>query len=196
MERKTKLEIGLAVAVLIFFLAFLIYWKMQNTPVADVPAVAAPAAITTAKDKPKTPSTSSTTAQTPAAVAVHETSAITVARTFVERLGSYSSEADAANIEDIIPMATASFQKKLEALVKEVRSNTDSSYYSISTLVMTAPKTVSASATETVLSMTTQRIETIDTPGNSTKKYQNITVTLVKSGTTWLVDGYTWTDGT
>ncbi len=195
MERKTKLEIGLAVAVLIFFLAFLIYWKMQNAPVADVPAVAAPAAITTAKDKPKTSSTSSTTTETPAAVAVHETSAITVARTFVERLGSYSSEADAANIEDIIPMATASFQKKLEALVKEVRSNTGSSYYSISTLVMTAPKTVSASATETVLSMTTQRIETIDSPGNSTKKYQNITVTLVKSGTTWLVDGYTWTDG-
>ena len=59
----------------------------------------------------------------------------------------------------------------------------------------TAPKTVTSTDTTITLSMTTQREETIDQPGNTTIKYQSITVSLVKSGTTWLVDGYTWKDG-
>ncbi len=195
MERKTKIEIGLAIAVVLLFLAFFIYWMNQSVPAPVVVVVPAPA-ITTSKDKTtKSTSTSMKTATAPVeTISAGETSAVTVARTFVERLGSYSSEADAANIEDIIPMATSSFQKKLEALVKEIRSSTSDSYYSVSTLVVTAPKTVSATATDTVLSMTTQRVESKGDPGNSTKIYQSITVTLVKSGTTWLVDGYTWND--
>ncbi len=195
MERKTKMEIGFAIAVLLLFIAFFIYWKNQQSP-APAAVVASTPAITTSKDKTtKTTTSSKTPVAEPVAIAPNETSAITVARTFVERLGSYSSEADAANIEDIIPMATSSFQKKLESLVKEIRSSTSTAYYSVSTLVVTAPVTVSASATSTVLSMTTQRVESFGDPGNSTKKYQSITVTLVKSGTTWLVDGYTWKDG-
>jgi len=195
MERKTKLEIAFAIAVVLLFIAFLIYWRNQAAP-APVPAVAPTPAITTSKDKTtKTPTTSTKAPVAEVATPVGETSAITVARTFVERLGSYSSEADAANIEDIIPMATTSFQKKLESLVKEIRASTSDAYYSVSTLVVTAPKTVSATATETVLSMTTQRVESKGDPGNTTKKYQSITITLVKSGTTWLVDGYTWKDG-
>lgn len=195
MERKTKLEIAFAIAVVLLFIAFFMYWRNQAAP-APVPAVASTPAITTSKDKAtKTPTTSTKAPVAEVATPVGETSAVTVARTFVERLGSYSSEADAANIEDIMPMATASFQKKLESLVKEIRSSTSDAYYSVSTLVVTAPKTVSATATDTVLSMTTQRVESKGDPGNTTKKYQSITITLVKSGTTWLVDGYTWKDG-
>jgi len=195
MERKTKLEIAFAIAVVLLFIAFIIYWRNQVSP-APVPAVASTPAITTSKDKAtKSPTTSAKAPVVEVATPVGETSAVTVARTFVERLGSYSSEADAANIEDIMPMATASFQKKLESLVKEIRLSTSDAYYSVSTLVVTAPKTVSATATDTVLSMTTQRVESKGDPGNTTKKYQSITITLVKSGTTWLVDGYTWKDG-
>ena len=196
MERKTKIEIGLGIAVILLFIAFFIYWKRQVLPTPVV--VSNPvSAIETSKDKATKTSTLSEAkdAVAPAVVLSNETSAITVARTFVERLGSYSSEADAANIEDIMPMATSSFQRKLEVLVKDIRSSTSSKYYSVSTLVVTAPKTMSASATDTVLTMTTQRIESKEDPGNTTKKYQSITVALVKFGTTWLVDGYTWKDG-
>ncbi len=190
MERKTKIEIALAIAVLLLFVAFLLFWRQK----VITPAVTTPVStIDTAKDK--TTPTTTDAATTPEPVVVKETSAITVARTFVERLGSYSSESDAANIEDILPMATASFQKELEALVKSARASADGSYYGVSTLVVTAPKTVSESATQTVLSMTTQREETKDQPGNTTIKYQSITITLVKSGTSWLVEGYTWKDG-
>lgn len=195
MERKTKIEIGFAITVILLFVAFFIYWRNQSV-LPPVVVVTPTTSITTSKDKTaKTPVPSIKNTDAVVATPVGETSAITVARTFVERLGSYSSEADATNIEDIIPMATTSFQKKLEALVKEIRSSTENSYYSVSTLVVTAPKTVSLNATNAVLSLTTQRIEAIGDPGNSTKKYQSITITLVKSGKTWLVDGYTWKDG-
>lgn len=193
MERKTKIEIALAIAVLIFFVALLLFWKQKA--VTTVTTTQTPATITTSNNKPTSTTTTTDTTATPAPIVVKETSAITVARTFVERLGSYSSESDAANIEDILPMATTSFQKELETLVREARASADGGYYGVSTLVVTSPKTVSASATQTVLSMTTQREESIGDPSNTTKKYQSITVTLVKSGTTWLVSGYTWKDG-
>ncbi len=190
MERKTKIEIALAVAVLLLFVAFLLFWKQKAvTPSATTTEKTT---ITTSSDKTTGTSTDTTTQETPV---VKETSAITVARTFVERLGSYSSEADAANIEDILPMATTAFQKKLETLAKQARTSGDGSYYGVSTLVVTAPKTLSSSATQTVLSLTTQREETVGDPGSTTVKYQSITITLVKSGTTWLVDGYSWKDG-
>ena len=191
MERKTNIEIGLAILMILLFLGFLIWWKW---PAAQIQVTTPTSSgITTSKDKPTSSTGSGTTTNaTPATPVVKKTSPVTVARTFVERLGSYSSEAEAANIEDILPMATSSFQKTLESLVREARTSSDGSYYGISTLVITAPKTVSSSDVQVVLSMTTQREETIDTPGNTTVKYQSITVTLVKSGTTWLVDGYTW----
>ena len=190
MERKTKIEIALAILLILVFLGFIVWWKW-------------PAATTTNDQRPTTEShitgsnstsstSTTTTTDTTTAPVVKETSPTTVARTFIERLGSYSSEADAANIEDILPMATSSFQKQLQTLAKEARASSGGSYYGVSTLVITAPKTVSSSVTQTVLSMTTQREETIDAPGNTTVKYQDITITLVKSGTTWLVDGYSW----
>lgn len=194
MERKTKIEIGLAIAVLLLCVAFALMWRNRAvTPtVATIPAAQT---INTAKDKPVSSASGSSATPEVATPVVKETSAITVARTFVERFGSYSSEADAENIDDVVPMATVAFQKKLNALAKESRASSAGTYYGVSTLVVTAPKTVSASATQTVLTMTTQREETNGDPSNTTKKYQSITVTLVKSGTTWLIDGYTWKDG-
>lgn len=189
MERKTKIEIMLAVFLILLCIGLVIWWKRP----AETVQTTAPntANITTSTNKPTTSSTSTGAEVDPAPV-IKETSPSTVARTFVERLGSYSTEADAENIEDILPMATSSFKGELQALVREARSTSNGAYYGVSTIVVTSPKTVSSTATQTVLSMTTQREETIDTPGNTTVSYQSITVTLVKSGTTWLIDDYSW----
>jgi hypothetical protein len=190
MERKTKIEIALAVTVLLLFFAFLMLWLQRARPETTSVPQSTTQNITPSQTKPVTDT--SPTTDTPEAPVVKETSATTVARTFVERLGSYSSEADAENLEDILPMATLSFQRELIDLARSARASTNGTYYGVSTIVVTAPKTVSATPTETVLSMTTQREETKDTPGNTSVSYQSITVTLVKSGTTWLVSGYSW----
>lgn len=191
MERKTQLEISLAIGVILIFALVLMWWLRRPATVQTTPA-ANTAAITTSTNKPTTGTTGTTTATTPTTPVVVQTSPTTVARTFVERIGSYSSEAEAANIEDIMGMATVAFKNKLGALAKESRATSGGAYYGISTQVLTAPKTVNSTDTQMVMTMTTQREETIDTPGNTTVKYQEITITLVKSGTTWLVDGYAW----
>jgi energy-coupling factor transporter transmembrane protein EcfT len=192
MERRTKIEIILAILVIVLFVGLMIWWKWPAEQTQ------APVPSSTTSSITPSPSKSTNTGTSVPEVekepVVQETSPNTVARTFVERLGSYSTEADAVNIEDILPMATASFQKNLEALVREARETSDGAYYGVSTIVITAPKTVSSTATKVVLSLTTQREETIDTPGNTTVSYQSITVTLVKSGMTWLVDDYAWSE--
>lgn len=192
MERKTKIEIILAVLVILVFIGLVVWWKWPVTQQGQVVSTSTASNITTSTNRAT--STESTTVDPTNVPVVKETSPSTVARTFVERLGSYSTEADAENIEDILPMATASFQNELRALVREARETTDGVYYGVSTIVITSPKTVSASATQTVLSMTTQREETMDTPENTVVSYQAITITLVKSGTTWLVDDYSWSE--
>lgn len=191
MERKTQLEISLAIGVILLFALALMWWLRRPAPI-ETASTTTTATITKSTNKPTTGNTGTATDTTPVAPVVVQTSPTTVARTFVERIGSYSSEAEAANIEDIMGMATTSFKNKLTTLAKEARATAGGSYYGVSTQVLTAPKTVSSTDTQVVMTMTTQREETIDTPGNTTVKYQEITITLVKSGTTWLVDGYAW----
>jgi hypothetical protein len=191
MERKTTIEIILAILVILLCIGFFVWWKWPGAQTQTTTPTTSN--ITTSTNKTTSSTGTAATAEDIEPV-VKETSPNTVARTFVERLGSYSTEADAENIEDILPMATSGFQAKLKALVREARASADGTYYGISTIVVTAPKTVSSTATQVILSMTTQREETIDTPGNTTVAYQSITVTLVKSGTTWLVDDYSWSE--
>ncbi len=190
MERKTKIEIAFALAVVLIFFVVLVVWRMQQPDAQEAePPRSTAGSMTQSQDKPGAQGDTSTTPPTPV---VQETSANTVARAFVERLGSYSSEADAQNVDDILSMATPAFQQQLLALAREARATAGGEYYGVSTVVITAPIVVNASATETTLSMTTQREETRDTPGNTTVIYQSITLTLVKSGTTWLVSNYAW----
>lgn len=191
MERKTQLEISLAIGVILLFALALMWW-LRRPATVETPPAANTASVTASTTKPTTSTGGTGTTTTPTTPVVVQTSPTTVARTFVERIGSYSSEADAANIEDIMGMATASFKNKLATLAKEARATSGGSYYGVSTQVLTAPRTVSSTETQVVMTMTTQREETVDTPGNTAVKYQEITITLVKSGTTWLVDGYAW----
>ena len=192
MERKTQIEIAFAALVILLLLVGGIWWKWSTQP-AEISAPPTTGALTPSRTTP-TNTQDPTSGSENVPPSIQETSPSTVARTFVERLGSYSTEADAENLEDLFPMATASFQNELEVLVRESRASSDGSYYGVSTIVVTAPVTVSFTATQSVLVMTTQREETIDTPGNTTVSYQSITVTLVKSGTTWLVSDYSWSE--
>ena len=120
-------------------------------------------------------------------------SASTIARTFIERFGSYSSQSDFANVDDIRVLATASFQAELDQQVAELRSVTDAEggYTGVSTTVISM-KTVSETETETTFLITTQREESVGTPGNTSVRYQDVEVSLVKSGDSWLISDVTW----
>jgi hypothetical protein len=120
-------------------------------------------------------------------------SAGTVTRIFVERFGSYSSESDFANVDDIMSLATPSYQTELDSLVAGYRRqfDEDAGYTGISTIVI-GMKSLSESDTATTFLVTTQREESVGTPGDTTLRYQDVEVSLVKSGDEWLVNDLIW----
>jgi hypothetical protein len=191
MERKRVIELGIAIAIL-SALIFLVWWMLRDVREPD-----SEIAIETAQDLPKTNTTTAQVAIDPEEVPrVQEVSAGTVARTFVERIGSYSSESDYQNVDDVLGIVTDVLKKQLEKDAEKARAQApedNGGYYGISTSYVGA-KTTEESETQITLLVQTQREESFGSPGNSEVRYQQVEVTLVKEGSEWRVDSYTWKD--
>jgi len=113
-----------------------------------------------------------------------------IARTWVERFGSFSSESDFKNIEDIYPLSTAELQSQLSNEVSKMK-NIQSGYYGISTQVINID-VIFEDELSSELRIKTQRVESIDSPENQSTRYQDIHLTMVKNGGEWLVSSYVW----
>lgn len=114
-----------------------------------------------------------------------------VARAFVERFGSFSSESGYQNIEDVMVLATTSLQSRLQSIADEARTSIESSYYGVTTKVV-AMEIVEETENSASLLVTTQRNESIDSPANTTIEYQEIDLDMVRQGDTWLVSDFQW----
>lgn len=174
-------------------LAFIIvvWWMLQPK---EEPAVEGEETTQTLPKTTQTKTPSTVTSEE--APKVQEVSAGTVARTFVERMGSYSSESDYQNVDDVLGLVTANLETQLKKDAEKARAQTpqeDGGYYGISTSYVGA-KTTKESEAQITLLVQTQREESFGSPGNSTVRYQQVEVTLVKENDTWKVDSYTWMD--
>ena len=121
-------------------------------------------------------------------------SALTVTGIFVERFGSYSSESNLANIEDVLPLATDNYRRELETLIDQIRAEGQSqSYYGVTTRVL-SKKLIESDANDgtAVYEVLTQREESYGSVQKSEVRYQSIRVELKQDGDVWLVDGVTW----
>ena len=180
MTRKS--EIAIALLVILVLIAVLLFLFRKNES-------------ETANTEPKTTTTevvTDTATETPTAPApITHATATTVARIFVERFGSYSTDVDYANVTDVLPMVTDSLKTQLQDIAEDARKTADDSYYGVSTNVIkiTTDKT---SDTATTLTVKTQREEAFGSPSNTTVRYQDIRVEFVKVGEDWLVDSFTW----
>lgn len=114
-----------------------------------------------------------------------------IARAFVERFGSFSSESDYANVEDVLPLTTLSLQNRLQGIAAAARREISGSFYGVSTKYISM-NTVSKTDTQAVLLVTTQRNESFDSPKNTSSRYQDIELEMVKNDDGWLVDGFAW----
>lgn len=183
-----KVEIGVAVGVLLL-LVILTIILIRPKPTSG-PAKPVQEQIPNAQMNPS---------GTPAATTIpvvtlppEPASPITTAAIFVARFASYSSESDFTNVTDVLPLATATFQAKLQEIAQDQRTrDTDTTYYGLSTKVIGNSK-VSETDTAAEIRLMTQQQESLGGPGNTTIKYQNITVQLVKEGDTWKVNGFVW----
>ena len=188
MERKRVIEVTIAGAILLAFM-FLVWWIVRDkTPqqvVEEEKAQTFP--ITNKTEKP-------TTTIDPVNVPqIQEVSAGTVARTFIERIGSYSSESDYQNVNDVLGIVTKELSQRLQKDAEKARAQSpdNGGYYGISTSYIGA-KNSKESDTAITLLVQTQREESFGSPGNSTVRYQSVEVTLIKEGQDWKVSEYTW----
>jgi len=115
-----------------------------------------------------------------------------VAKTFVERFGSYSNQSGYLNFTELKALTTETFAAWLQSsYVPKLKKEHDPAgyYYEISTAApVLTPGEQSATAAKFVI--TTQRIEKTD---NAEKTFQqDIVLELKKVGEEWLVDGAYW----
>lgn len=116
---------------------------------------------------------------------------IAFSKTFVERYGSYSTEAQFANLTDVLPLLSERFGSEVEQTVDQAEPTFG--YYGVSTQVITVEiDEVDEAAGVAVVVVNTQRAESIDSPQNLVIRYQEIRLTFVKEAGTWKIDSASW----
>ena len=114
-----------------------------------------------------------------------------LSKTFVTRYGSFSNEANFANLQDVLPLMSESFAGKTQELIKE--SEAPLEYYGVSTSIVTVTvESKDDTAGTAQVTAMTQREEAVGSPQNITVKYQTIILTFVMEGGSWKVDSATW----
>ena len=181
MERKHIIEIIIAVLILLG-LGVLLWWIfMRDTEVIVDEETTTDTVVEDTVDPFSETVDTSTLPDQPE----------TIARAFVERFGSFSSESGYGNIDDVLTLATSGMQAQLESIAAEARAQGGDSYYGISTTILTIEE-LSRTEAEASFLITTQREESINSPANTTVRYQEIEVSLTANGDTWLVSGFAW----
>jgi len=183
MTKKT--EIGLAVGIIALLIIVVIAFMLRQTAGTVIAPVAVREGL---RPSPADTASPNAPASAPAPVANPQTAAMI----FVERFASYSSESNFANVTDVLPLVTSSLATSIQAVAAEQRAKgVDQAYYGISTKVISQNVKEQTDAAATIL-VSTQRQEAIGGPTNTTVRYQDITVSLVKEGDAWKVNDFVW----
>ncbi|MBT4850386.1 hypothetical protein HON36_06075 [Candidatus Parcubacteria bacterium] len=121
-----------------------------------------------------------------------EFSAINLAKNYVERLGSWSTDNQLHNLEELIPLSSAKMRINLDSVEADY-SNDD--FSGITTKSLTT-EVLSMDEKSAEIIVGTQRIATREEKskkGVTENVYtQEAKVSLIKSGNTWLVDEVEW----
>ena len=123
-----------------------------------------------------------------------ETELSSLAATFTERFGSYSSDSDYSNIKDLQTLMTLEMAAWSEIYIDElsVRYPTDGEFYGVSSRVISV-KTNSLNVEEgnASFTLTVQRSETFGVQ-SPVVKYQTLAMRMLYDGNAWKVDFAKW----
>ncbi len=119
-----------------------------------------------------------------------EQSAVTVARNFAERYGSFSSDSQFLNLEEVKLISTAKMQIALEQ--GKAKMITGQGFYGVSSKALkTEIKNLDDAGGKAKIIVSLQRSERKD-GANDYVYYQDLDLSLIKSGESWLVDSANW----
>ncbi|MBU1705727.1 hypothetical protein KKG19_03315 [Patescibacteria group bacterium] len=186
MTRKQKIGIGMALIAVIIMLIWL--WLLRGPAPAVPPAVIAPAI----EEETQAP-TPVPTQEMAAEQAKRDESAglQSLAKTFTERYGSFSTEANFANLSDVMIMMTPSFSAQTQADIEA--ASLGENFYGVTTKVVSVSvDQLDEEAGLAKLTINTQRQEAVDSPQNISVKYQDLVLNFEMISGTWKVSSAVW----
>lgn len=114
---------------------------------------------------------------------------IAAGRFFVERYGSFSSQANWQNLSDVKTVVTRQLWDEFENLIAKNPIDSEGEYYSLTTKVLSIRLVTHADSLATI-GVKTQKQEI--NGSESRIFYQDITVHFVKDSDSWLVSDFNW----
>lgn len=189
MTRRTRLTIVVLILLaLLLLLLWLLYILFRGEEAVRVPQ-AADQIQETEEQLPDRPTISEEELEAERETRSNSSDLVSLSKTFVTRYGSYSNEANFANLTDVMPLMTSSFAADTQTLLDSFEAQEE--YYGVSTRVITVDVQEENEGTARVV-VTTQREESVGSPQNTTVKFQDIVLTFVKEDGMWKVDSAIW----
>lgn len=187
MDRRTKIIIIITI-VLLIILAVLLFWMRLKDQEPEVVVVIPDEVVGEVEAVEETGPVEMMPEES--ARDTKEVSVETIAKTFAERYTSYSNESDFANLYDLFPLMTASFQEEIEQMIAS--TEVDDIYYGITSQVISTQVTLGEEETTAEVQMNLQREKALGTPQNTEVVYEVLILTMVKESGSWKVDGTAW----
>lgn len=197
MSRRTKIIILVIIVLVVVAMVWILLVSRRRTtsPPPPTPAAAGPAipSLPTPPAAPLSTAGAGAGGTAPLTGPAAEVGVEVLARSFVERYGSYSNQSNFENLENLYAFMTGRLRRESEAFVSKqraVRTGVPAVYAGTTTRVLSV-KTLAKSAGEATLRAMTQRTET--QAGNPPRVYyQDIELTMKNVGEEWRVDTATW----
>ena len=191
-EKRRTIVILISV-VIILLLLFLLVGLFSGPKEAEVPEVETTPAQEVLEEADEVPVKTNTEVRLEAEQQERneQSSVISLSKTFVERYGSYSTEANFQNLTDVLPLMSESFATTTRQFIANATTPTE--YYGVSTDVITVTvESMDEEAGTASVLMNTQREEAKGSPGNTSVMYQEIRVTYVFESGAWKVNSADW----
>lgn len=183
MEHKRRNLIILAAVILLAVILLLIFWPRGEEIKPDIQNETAAVETPTEEVSLVAPLVERS------APSPTQANAEAVARSFAERFASFSYESHFANIRDLYPLMTDSYQARQEAYIKSTPVSDE--YYGISSKLISLDVSEMTSSSA-VMDAHLQRVESKGSAVNAVKKYETLRLNLAFENGTWLVDGTNW----
>lgn len=190
MTRRKRITIVLLIIIVFILMMALFVYLLLSRNNGEQTQTQEPEQIEQVQEIiPTRPTISEQEEQKEQEVRVTSSDIVSLSKSFVTRYGSYSNESDFANLEDVLPLMSASFAQETVAFMETAES--PETYYGVTTNVVTVQVNNQTDQQAEVL-VTTQRVESINSPQNQTIRYQEILLVFVKEDGVWKVDSADW----
>lgn len=187
-RKRLTLIILILIAFLLLIIGLLLFFFSGSSKPVEVETVVQEEVIDVT---PKRPTISAQELEVERETRIVSADVVSLSKSFVTRYGSYSNEANFANLVDVLPLMSRTFASETEEFIE--RTAVPEEYYGVTTGIITvkvdSQDDVAGEAQVTVM---TQREESIGSPQNSIVKYQEIFLTFVMENGSWKVDSATW----